>query len=105
MSFSFSVPAGPSADFEENAVKAKDAYIASLAGNDYMLSQLASGLVDEAIEVAVDIVKHGNLGDGSVSASLSGHAVPEGQSGSNSLNIGLSCAVTAPAAAPEPPAA
>lgn len=95
MSFSFSVPAGPASKFEAAAVKAKDAYTESMAGNDYMLTQLASGLVDEAIEVAVDIVKHGNLGDGNVTASLSGHAVPEGQAGTNTLNISLSCAVAA----------
>jgi len=99
MSFSFAVPATPAADFEAAAVKAKETYAAGLAGNDYMLTQLASGLVDEAIEVAVDIVKHGNLGDGNVSATLSGHAVPEGEAGTNSLSISLSCVVTAPPAA------
>lgn len=100
MSFSFGVPATPSADFEAAAAKAKDTYAAQQADNDYMLTQLASGLADEAVELAVSVVKSSpSFADGTVSASLSGHAVPEGEYGTCSLNVSVSCVIAAPPAA------
>lgn len=102
MSFSFGVPATPATDFEAAAAKAKDDYAAAQADNDYMLTQLASGLADEAVELAVAAVKGSRLGDGTVSASLSGHAVPVGEAGTCTLTVSLSSTITAtpaPAAA------
>jgi hypothetical protein len=93
MSFSFAVTAGPAADFADAAEKARAAYAASIADNDYMLTQLASGLVEEAIALATEGVA--KLGDGTAGASLSGHAVPAGEAGTNTLSVSLTCTVSA----------
>jgi hypothetical protein len=105
MSWSFSVPATPSADFADAAATAKSNYETQLSGNDYILDQLASGQADEAIKAASEVVASGVLGEGNVSALLSGHAVAEGQpAGSQSVSIAVSCVPVEPAAPAEPPA-
>lgn len=98
MSWSFTVPAVPAAQFEQAANAAKSTYEDNLAGQDYALAQLASGQADEAIKAAVAILNSGVIGDGNVSASLSGHAVTAGDSpSSQSVNVSLSCSPVQPA--------
>jgi hypothetical protein len=94
MSFSFSVPATPSADFAAAAQTAKDNYEKASESNDYMLTQLASGLADAAIKAAAELVS--DLADGNVVATLSGHYATDGKSAS-SVAVGITVTPVAPA--------
>jgi hypothetical protein len=98
MSFSFSVPTGAFADFTDNANAAKQAYVDGLGENDYALNQISSGIADEAIKAAQGVLDSGVLGtDGTVGASLSGHAGDNGSA--STLSLGLTVA-PAPVSAP-----
>jgi hypothetical protein len=90
MSWSFSVPAGPSGEFTDRANQAKATLEAASENNDYGLTQLASGQADEAIKAAQAVITSGVLGDGNVSASLAGHHATDDKSAS-SISIALSC--------------
>lgn len=95
MSWSFAVPAGPSTEFADRAAAAKEAYEKGLEGNDYGLTQLASGQADEAIKAAQSVVDSGVLGDGAVSGSLGGHYAEA--PGTSSISLSLSSVLSAPA--------
>lgn len=96
MSYSFSVPKTTVADFEAAASAAKASYVDSLAGNDQVLDQLASGQADEAIKAVSALVASGAVGTGTVLATINGHAnpghAPTPGWANDTVTISVSCA-------------
>lgn len=100
MSWSFSVPQTTGAsEFETAANAAKAQYELQLEGQDYALAQLASGQADEAIKAAAAILASGVVGDGTVTASLSGHAAVAGGYGTQTVSVSVNVVPVEPAVA------
>jgi len=100
MSFSFSVPGGPAAEFADRAAQAKSALEAQSQANDYMLTQLASETADTAIKAAVELVAA--LGEGDAFGSISGHHATDDTSASSvSVSVTVTPAKSQGNAAPQ----
>lgn len=96
MSWGFSVPATPAADFSDAAGKARDEYRTQLADTDYDVTAEAAEQMAQAIAAAEAIVASGAVGTGSVQASLSGHAnvghAPTPGYANDAVSVNVSCA-------------
>jgi hypothetical protein len=99
MSWSFAVPAAPAEHFEANAADAQQHH---LAANPTLIVEAAQQ-IDEVIEAAVALVKSGAVGDGTVQATLTGHANPGHRPAAGWSNDSITIAlysVDAPATVP-----
>lgn len=99
MSFSFSVPVGPAAEFGDRADKAKADMQTASENNDYQLTQLASDTAEAAIKASVALVDSLGVGnDGTASGTISGHHADNGVSASSaSVSVTFTPAPAAPA--------
>jgi hypothetical protein len=111
MSFSFSIPAGPIADFDAAAAAAQATYESTLAGSDIGLASAAKESVTAAVAAANAIIASGVVGTGTVSATISGHAnpghAPTSGWANDCVTVYISCAdsYVKPVLAPTEPAA
>lgn len=79
MSFSFTIPATPVADFPAAVDKAVAGFEQLLAQSEHENKTESLESVQAAIAAAQNILDSGVVGSGTVSASISGHANPDHQ--------------------------
>lgn len=98
MSFSFSIPTTPIADFDTAADAAQATYEAALAGNDVEQTAASKESATAAVAAAKAVIASGVVGAGHVSASISGHANPGHKPtkgwANDCINISISCSDT-----------
>lgn len=102
MSYSFSVPVGPVAQFSDRAETAYTEYVAHLNAQDVQLEAATVTQIENTLSSAADLVSKLTGSDVYVGASLSGHVNPSNAAGTT-CNLSLFTS-NAPAPTPAEPA-